>query len=66
MMMARLLPGETYEVGNVYVGDQKNLFARLVLYCLTEKQLQERQKKQMESEKKKENRIQKKAKYYLG
>jgi hypothetical protein len=44
-MMERLLPGETYEVGNVYVGDQKVLFARLVLYRLTEKQLRERQKK---------------------
>ena len=44
MMIERLLPGETYEVGNVYVGDQKILFARLVLYRLTEKQLRERRK----------------------
>ena len=36
MMIERLLPGETYEVGNVYVGDHKVLFARLVLYRLTE------------------------------
>ena len=44
MMIERLLPGETYEVGNVYVGDHKVLFARLVLYRLTEKQLRERRK----------------------
>ena len=44
MMIERLLPGETYEVGNVYVGDRKVLFARLVLYRLTEKQLRERRK----------------------
>ena len=37
MMMERLLPGETYELGNVYVENQKVLFARLVLYRLTEK-----------------------------
>ncbi len=37
MMIERLLLGETYEVANAYVGDQKVLFARLVLYRLTEK-----------------------------
>lgn len=52
MMMKRLLPGETYKVGNIYVKNQKVLFARLVLYRLTEKQLRERQKKQMKNEKK--------------
>ncbi|EEM44513.1 transposase [Bacillus thuringiensis Sbt003] len=65
MMMRRLLPGETYEVGTVYMGDQKVLFARLVLYRLTEKQLRERQKKQIENEKKKGKPYSKKAKYYL-
>ncbi|WP_257154710.1 IS4 family transposase [Bacillus cereus] len=66
MMMERLLPGETYEVGNVYVGDQKVLFARLVLYRLTEKQLRERQKKQMENEKKKGKSYSKKSKILSG
>ena len=66
MMMERLLPGEMYEVGNVYVGDQKVLFARLVLYRLTEKQLRERRKKQMESEKKKGKPYSKKSKILSG
>ncbi|MED3244806.1 IS4 family transposase, partial [Bacillus thuringiensis] len=66
MMMERLLPGETYEVGNVYVGDQKVLFARLVLYRLTEKQLRERRKKQVESEKKKGKSYSKKSKILSG
>ncbi|PEF37841.1 IS4 family transposase [Bacillus wiedmannii] len=66
MMIERLSPGETYEVGNVYVGDQKVLFARLVLYRLTEKQLRERRKKQMESEKKKGKSYSKKSKILSG
>ena len=53
MMIERLLPGETYEVGNVYVGDHKVLFARLVLYRLTENNY-ENAGKQEENEKKKE------------
>ena len=65
MMIERLLPGETYEVGNVYVGDQKILFARLVLYRLTEKQLRERRKNKRKV-KEKGNRIRRKVKYYLG
>ena len=52
-MIERLLPGETYEVGNVYVGDHKVLFARLVLYRLTEKQLRERRKNKKTKEKRK-------------
>ncbi|WP_142238891.1 IS4 family transposase, partial [Bacillus cereus] len=66
MMIERLLPGETYEVGNVYVGDQKILFARLVLYRLTEKQLRERRKKQAESEKKKGKSYSEKSKILSG
>ena len=65
MMIERLLPGETYEVGNVYVGDHKVLFARLVLYRLTEKQLRERRKNKRKT-KKKGNRIRRKVEYYLG
>jgi hypothetical protein len=57
MMIERLLPGETYEVGNVYVGDQKILFARLVLYRLTEKQLRERRKKNKRKVKRKKREI---------
>ncbi|MGG0260722.1 IS4-like element IS231O family transposase [Bacillus mycoides] len=66
MMVGRLLPGETYEVGNVYVGDQKVLFARLVLYRLTEQQLRERRKKQIESEKKKGKPYSQKSKILSG
>ncbi len=62
MMMERLLPGETFEVGNVYVWDQKVLFARLILYRLTEKQFRERRKKQVEIEKKKGKSYSKKSK----
>ena len=65
MMIERLLPGETYEVGNVYVGDQKILFARLVLYRLTEKQLRERQKNKRKV-KRKGNRIRRKVKILSG
>ena len=65
MMIERLLPGETYEVGNVYVGDHKVLFARLVLYRLTENNY-ENAGKQEENEKKKGNRIRRKVEYYLG
>ena len=65
MMIERLLPGETYEVGNVYVGDHKVLFARLVLYRLTEKQLRERRKTRGKR-KEKGNRIRRKVEYYLG
>ena len=53
MMIERLLPGETYEVGNVYVGI-KVLFARLVLYRLTEKQLRERRKNKRKTKRKRE------------
>ncbi len=66
MMIERLLPGETYEVGHVYVGDQKVLFARLVLYRLTEQQLRERRKKQIESEKKKGKPYSQKSKILSG
>lgn len=66
MMMERLLPDETYGVGYVYVGNQKFLFARLVLYRLTEKQLRGRRKKQVESEKKKGKSYSKKSKILSG
>ena len=55
MMIERLLPGETYEVGNVYVGDRKVLFARLVLYRLTEKQLRERRKNKRKTKRKRKS-----------
>ncbi|OTZ73043.1 hypothetical protein BK767_12745 [Bacillus thuringiensis serovar kyushuensis] len=38
-MMECLLPVETYEVGNIYVGEQKILSVRLILYYLTEKHI---------------------------
>ncbi|OTY55653.1 hypothetical protein BK748_16505 [Bacillus thuringiensis serovar graciosensis] len=37
--MECLLPVETYEVGNIYVGEQKILSVRLILYYLTEKHI---------------------------
>lgn len=53
VIMEKLQLGETYELHNAYIGDQKILFARVVLYRLTEKQLHERLTKQAVKEKKK-------------
>ncbi|MCU4837017.1 IS4 family transposase [Bacillus cereus] len=66
IIMEKLQPGETYELHNAYIGDQKILFARVVLYRLTEKQLHERLTKQAVKEKKKGQFYSKKSKTLAG
>ena len=64
MMIERLLPGETYEVGNVYVGDQGFVCATRSVSS-NRKQLRERRKNKRKT-KEKGNRIRRKVEYYLG
>ena len=53
MMIERLLPGETYEVGNVYVGDQGFVCATRSVSS-NRKTITRTPEKQEENEKKKE------------
>ncbi|PDZ46988.1 IS4 family transposase [Bacillus wiedmannii] len=66
VIMEKLQLGETYELHNAYIGDQKILFARVVLYRLTEKQLHERLTKQAVKEKKKGQFYSEKSKALAG
>ncbi|QWI47238.1 IS4 family transposase [Bacillus mycoides] len=66
VIMEKLQLGETYELHNAYIGDQKILFARVVLYRLTEKQLHERLTKQAVKEKKKGQFYSEKSKTLAG
>ena len=52
-IMNKLKPGQTYEIKEVYIGKEQKLFTRVVIYRLTEKQLQERRTKQSYTESKK-------------
>ncbi|PEQ28341.1 IS4 family transposase [Bacillus thuringiensis] len=52
-LMNTLKPGQTYEIKEAYIGKEQKLFARVVIYRLTEKQLQERRTKQSYTESKK-------------
>ncbi|HDR6319050.1 TPA: IS4 family transposase [Bacillus thuringiensis] len=52
-IMNTLKPGQTYEIKEVYIGKEQKLFTRVVIYRLTEKQLQERKIKQSYTESKK-------------
>ena len=65
MMIERLLPGETYEVGNVYVGSQGFVCATRSVSS-NRKTITRTPEKQEENEKKKGNRIRRKVEYYLG
>ncbi|HDW3057835.1 IS4 family transposase (plasmid) [Bacillus thuringiensis serovar fukuokaensis] len=53
VLMNSLQPGQTYEISDAYIGKDKKLFTRVIIYRLTEKQLRERKKKQVYTEKKK-------------
>ena len=52
-LMNTLKPGQTYEIKEAYIGNEQKLFTRVVIYRLTEKQLQERRTKQSYTESKK-------------
>ncbi|QWH64285.1 IS4 family transposase (plasmid) [Bacillus mycoides] len=52
-IMNTLKPGQKYEIREVYIGKEQKLFSRVVIYRLTEKQLQERRTKQSYTESKK-------------
>ncbi len=51
--MNTLEPGQVYEITDAYIGKDKKLFTRVIIYRLTEKQLRERKKKQVYTESKK-------------
>ncbi|EJS65822.1 transposase for insertion sequence element IS231E [Bacillus cereus BAG2X1-1] len=51
--MDTLKPGQSYEIKEAYIGKDKKLFTRVIMYRLTEKQLRERMKKQVYTESKK-------------
>ncbi len=52
-IMNTLKPGQVYEITDAYIGKDKKLFTRVIIYRLTEKQLGERKKKQVYTESKK-------------
>ncbi|MEK5202729.1 MULTISPECIES: hypothetical protein [Bacillus] len=52
-IMNTLKPGQVYEIKDAYIGKDKKLFTRVIMYRLTEKQLRERMKKQVYTESKK-------------
>jgi hypothetical protein len=52
-IMDTLKPGQVYEIKDAYIGKDKKLFTRLIMYRLKEKQLRERMKKQVYTESKK-------------
>jgi hypothetical protein len=44
--MNNLKPGQTYEIKKeAYIGKNQKLFTRVIIYRLTDKQIQERRKK---------------------
>jgi hypothetical protein len=51
--MDTLKPGQSYEIKEAYIGKDKKLFTRVIMYRLTEKQLRKRMKKQVYTESKK-------------
>ncbi|ADY24718.1 IS4-like element IS231D family transposase [Bacillus paranthracis] len=65
-LMNTLKPGQTYEIKEAYIGKDQKLFSRVVIYRLTEKQLQERRTKQSYTESKKGITYSKKSKRLTG
>lgn len=45
-IMNTLKPGQVHEITEAYIGKDKKLFTRVIIYQLTEKQFRERKKKQ--------------------
>lgn len=52
-IMNTLKPKQVHEITEAYIGKDKKLFTRVIIYRLTEKQLRERKKKQVYTESKK-------------
>jgi hypothetical protein len=65
-ILNQLHPGETFELKHAYIGDKQQLFARVILNRLTEKQLQKRRAKISEKEKSKNRTYSEKSKMVAG
>jgi hypothetical protein len=65
-IMQQMQPGETREIRDAYIGRNQKLPARVILYRLTEVQLQKRRKDQAEKEKKKGEAYSEKSKRLAG
>ncbi|EOQ18278.1 IS4 family transposase [Bacillus cereus] len=65
-ILNQLKPGETVEYPQAYIGDQKQLFSRLIFHRLTEAQLKKRLKKIAEKEKSKNKTYSEKSKLVAG
>jgi hypothetical protein len=64
--MNNLKPGQTYEIKEAYIGKNQKLFTRVIIYRLTDKQIQERKKKQSYTESKKGITFSEKSKRLTG
>mgnify|MGYP003945775923 CR=1 FL=1 len=64
--MGQMQPGETMEIRDAYIGRDKKLSARVILYRLTEVQVQKRRKDQAYKEKKKGVKVSEKSKRLTG
>ncbi|WHY27031.1 IS4 family transposase [Bacillus wiedmannii] len=65
-ILKQLQPGETFELKHAYIGDRKQLFARVIFNRLTEKQLQKRRARIAEKEKSKNRTYSEKSKIVAG
>ncbi|MED4511902.1 IS4 family transposase [Bacillus cereus] len=65
-ILKQLQPGETFELKEAYIGKNQKLFTRVIIYRLTEKQIQERRKKQAYTESKKGITFSEKSKRLTG
>ncbi|AIK60888.1 transposase DDE domain protein (plasmid) [Bacillus anthracis str. Vollum] len=64
-IMNTLEPGQVYEITDAYIGKDKKLFTRVIIYRLTEKQLRERKKNKCIRKVKRVLRTQRKANDWL-
>ena len=65
-MMSGLIPGETMEISEAYIGQNQKLPARVIIHRLTENQTQTRLKNQVIREKKKGIVMKDKSKRLMG
>ncbi|MXQ53767.1 transposase [Shimazuella sp. KC615] len=65
-LMQRMQPGETVEIRDAYIGKDKKLLARVILYRLTDVQVQKRRKDLAYKEKKKGVTYSEKSKRLMG
>ena len=61
-ILKQLRPGETFELENAYIGDKQQLFARVIFNRLTEKQLQNDERRSRKKKNLKIERTQRKVK----